>query len=68
MSDVLDEASAKEQRERETAIARVRGALAGEGSGTCADCGGEIAAERRQALPQARRCLACQQSFERRGT
>jgi RNA polymerase-binding protein DksA len=33
--------------------------------GTCADCGKEVAFERLQAYPTAKRCLVCQQQRER---
>jgi len=35
--------------------------------GTCAECGGPIAAKRLQALPDARTCVACQDRLERAG-
>lgn len=34
--------------------------------GVCEDCGSEIGLERLQALPKARRCVACQRKFEKR--
>lgn len=34
--------------------------------GLCRDCGGQIAAQRLRALPDAERCLACQERLERR--
>lgn len=44
----------------EEALVRLR-----EGSyGTCADCGTEISEKRLQALPFARRCVACQEKAE----
>lgn len=33
--------------------------------GLCLDCGGPIATTRLQALPEAERCLNCQEEFER---
>lgn len=35
--------------------------------GMCADCGVEIAFDRLHAEPWARRCIACETEFERRG-
>jgi phage/conjugal plasmid C-4 type zinc finger TraR family protein len=31
----------------------------------CEDCEGDIEPKRREALPSARRCISCQESFER---
>lgn len=43
------------------AVASVRQNMAsGEGSQCCEDCGDEIAQARREALPSARTCIACQ--------
>ncbi len=35
-----------------------------DGSGTCVDCGESIPSERRDAVPDAIRCAACQEDFE----
>jgi phage/conjugal plasmid C-4 type zinc finger TraR family protein len=37
---------------------------AGTADGRCADCGREIPAERREALPTATRCVGCQAASE----
>lgn len=71
-----DVASDLEQRERlvaQTRTERIRlfavdGALARLAAGSyglCVDCGAEIQLERLIALPQAARCIACQQRGER---
>lgn len=56
-----------EAGERDAAIARIRAGLHGEGSDECVECGDEIPAARRQALPSAERCIACQSRLERIG-
>ncbi len=48
------------------AVARARQALRkGEGFTHCEDCGEEIPEARRQAVPGARRCIACQAEADR---
>ena len=37
---------------------------AANGDGRCADCGGEIGAERLAAVPTATRCVSCQGAWE----
>lgn len=70
MSDDADHAQQLEEFGRRMALRRAlapeparRLALA---AGCCAACGDEIEAERRAANPGARRCLVCQEAFERR--
>ncbi|MBN9232754.1 MULTISPECIES: TraR/DksA C4-type zinc finger protein [Phyllobacteriaceae] len=58
-------ADLRTEQERETGIRAAQAALAGHGSSTCVVCHEEIEPERRQALPSAKRCLACQQRLER---
>jgi phage/conjugal plasmid C-4 type zinc finger TraR family protein len=41
---------------------------AGEGETQCLECGDEIPAARRMALPGARTCIACQSARDRRPT
>ncbi len=60
-----DLADALAEQERETAILAARIALAQSGSAICVACHEEIDAERRAALPSAKRCLSCQQRLER---
>jgi len=50
--------------ETDAAIAGIRAQLDGAGGDRCIDCEGDIGAARRAALPSARRCIACQKSFE----
>ena len=50
------------------AVGRARSALAaGPGLSHCADCGLEIAAARRQAVPGVRYCIGCQEAHDREG-
>jgi phage/conjugal plasmid C-4 type zinc finger TraR family protein len=53
--------------ELETAarVAQVQGAVRGQGSDDCNDCGAPIDAARRQAAPFAVRCAQCQAAVER---
>ncbi|MBS7792196.1 TraR/DksA C4-type zinc finger protein [Roseococcus sp. SDR] len=64
MPDQMDRAAEISETWRQDAIeaARPRGA----GSLECSDCGEEISPKRRQALPSATRCLACQSRQEAR--
>lgn len=65
MSDVLDEAREKEERERDASIARVLAQVAQGPSEThCIDCGGPIPLARRQAVKPVWRCIDCQEDFE----
>ena len=54
--------------ERSRAVAARRKALAEQGAAECIDCGDEIPAARREALPSARRCIGCQTEIERCNT
>lgn len=58
-------ADLRTEQERETGIRAAQAALACQGSPICLVCMEEIEIERRQALPSAKRCLACQQRLER---
>lgn len=58
-------ADLRAEQEREAGIQAARKALATQGSRVCVGCGEEIEAERRAALPSAKRCLQCQQRLER---
>lgn len=70
MSDVADDAQAIEELERHASIRRATAPdtrprrLA---EGLCEGCADEIDPERLAANPAARRCLTCQESFERLG-
>lgn len=61
----IEHAEAMVDLERERQIASVRKHLAEPGSASCGDCGDEIPAERRAALPSARRCADCETRRER---
>lgn len=51
----------------ESEVARARSRLAqGEGLSHCEECGEEIPAARRRALPGVRRCVACQSADDQR--
>lgn len=58
-------ADLRAEQEREAGIRAARDALAAPGSPVCVGCGEEIEAERRAAMPSAKRCLQCQQRIER---
>jgi phage/conjugal plasmid C-4 type zinc finger TraR family protein len=68
VSDVVDEAQAIEEAERERAIEALRQREPSSVAFTpadCLDCGDEITAERRKAVPHACRCTSCQAKDER---
>jgi len=51
------------ERDREQAEAAERRRAQGKAD-VCEDCGGDIGAERMEALPEATRCVRCQASFD----
>lgn len=55
------------ERQAGSVIANIRASLDEPGEEFCVDCGDEIGADRRKALPSAVRCIGCQGLFERRG-
>lgn len=63
--NVVDDAEIQrdmtEVRDIEAALARMEDGR----YGVCCDCGQEVASERLAAYPTAKRCLACQQQYER---
>jgi phage/conjugal plasmid C-4 type zinc finger TraR family protein len=61
----IEAAEAAVNLETSQAIAGISAALSAPGSDDCADCGEPIPAQRRAALPSARRCVDRQSSFER---
>lgn len=63
--DLMDEAQERTERERDAAVARVRARARGLGSPECQGCGEPIEPARRNAMPNATRCIACQESLER---
>ena len=51
--------------ERDARVAQVQGAVMGQGSDECQDCGEIIEPARRKAAPFAVRCVQCQSAAER---
>lgn len=62
----IESSGAFAEAEREREIERMKAKLALEGDEFCQDCGEEIPAARRAALPSATRCIDCQAKLERR--
>lgn len=60
----LDEHETAALDQIDAALARIASGAYGE----CTDCGSRIALARLQAAPQALRCIACQEKFERTGS
>ena len=65
--DIVDQAQAAEQRERFRGVARIRAGLLAEGTDNCVDCDEAIPPDRKNAMPNARRCACCQEKLEFRG-
>lgn len=67
MTDVADEAQEIETAERDSAVAAIRRKAAPpvEVHLDCLACADPIDPERLEANPAARRCLPCQETFER---
>lgn len=63
--DDFDRAQVLEQQDRDRAIAAQCLTLAGTGREDCADCGDRISAARLDAMPNAIRCVRCQDAHER---
>lgn len=68
MSDDADRAQLLEIRERDRSIAQVCATIdpAFRWNGDCVECADPIEADRAAASPTAKRCLTCQEAFERR--
>lgn len=66
--DEVDVVAAERAVEQQTAtrVAQVQGAVRGQGSDDCNNCGDPIDDARRKAAPFAVRCVQCQAAFERR--
>jgi phage/conjugal plasmid C-4 type zinc finger TraR family protein len=66
LTDIFDRASELELRQREDAIARQRASVAPvtDGKADCVDCGVDIPAKRREAVPGCTRCIECERSAE----
>lgn len=60
----VEQASAMEQAERDSALHAISRSLARPGQPYCDDCGDPIAPERHAANPAAIRCIHCQRAFE----
>jgi phage/conjugal plasmid C-4 type zinc finger TraR family protein len=60
----IEQASAVEQAERDSALNAISRTLARPGQPYCEECGDAIAPERRKANPSAIRCIHCQSAFE----
>ena len=71
MSDNVDESQAAEEKSRQTAIDTVRcrpcglGPDMSDGTPRCRECGDEIPAARLAKVPDAERCVSCQEEAER---
>lgn len=70
MADIYDRAQQRDAENLADALAehqRRAGQVAGPGLSHCADCGEPIPAARRAAVSGCRRCVDCQQIFEKTG-
>lgn len=65
MTDVVDQAEARIDQERATVSARAAARVARSGTPEYVDCGDHIPEARKLAAPFARRCIHCQEEFER---
>jgi phage/conjugal plasmid C-4 type zinc finger TraR family protein len=69
MTDIIDRAQQHETFRREIALraarAKAQDLSTPSAFGLCDDCSDPIDAERRRALPGARRCIFCQEAAER---
>ena len=66
MADIADEAAQIVADWNQRCVRQARSALAGEGALICEDCDAEIPPRRREAVPSATRCAACQKQVEER--
>lgn len=63
---MVELAERRVEMERDASVAHIQAVLAaGVGSLICVDCEGEISEARRQAVPNARRCIDCETFIER---
>jgi phage/conjugal plasmid C-4 type zinc finger TraR family protein len=65
MADEIDAAQAADAQHREMSLRRHLLRRNQRGTDDCVACGEPIPKERKRALPSARRCVTCQESFER---
>ncbi|ARQ59203.1 TraR/DksA family transcriptional regulator [Rhizobium sophoriradicis] len=61
----FDRAEELAEKERQAGIRRLQAELQRDGRFDCQDCENEIEPARREAMPSATRCIACQARFER---
>ena len=61
----LERAEDFQRQQDELRVARIRSELVLKGDAFCQDCGDDIGARRRAALPSATRCVTCQSALER---
>ncbi|MGZ2500415.1 TraR/DksA family transcriptional regulator [Rhizobium leguminosarum] len=61
-----DQAEELVAKERQAGIRRLQASLERDGSSDCQDCEKEIEPARREAMPSATRCIACQTRSEQR--
>ena len=66
-ADPVDRAGGMVEVERLSGIAVVRAQMTGEGQDDCEDCGCQIPAARRAAVPWAIRCAPCQEIEDQKG-
>lgn len=55
-----------EQHARDEGLHKIRAALKGDGTDECIDCGEAIPLARKQAMPNATRCINCQGLSEKK--
>lgn len=65
MSDLFDQAQQLEELQRDLAVQAQAKRLGGLGRPDCLVCGEPIAEQRRRAMPNAVRCIDCQERRER---
>lgn len=65
MADILDQADMHAEFFLKQALAQHAKATRQEASDECIDCGVGIPAERRRVVPNACRCIVCQEDYER---
>ncbi len=63
--DLLDKAQELEQKQRDMALGHVRPKRVANDISECVECGKPIGSRRKQAMPSATMCLACQTEAER---
>lgn len=67
MTDIWDQATLREELDREACLDAVRSRVPhGDSLLNCDQCGDEIAEERRRALPGVKLCIHCAELNERR--